>query len=143
MDFKIEEVERHDDERGKLVILLKKNNLAKELRQFGEIFYITFAKKGVVRANHYHKNWQEWFMVVSGKLQVILEDVKTKKRFVTVLGGRKDKIVKLKVGPLVAHAFKALTKNTCLLNYSTHVWKKDDVFPYQLIPKTKNVSKKN
>lgn len=133
MDFDIEEVETHNDNRGKLIIFLERNNLPENLKSFGEVFYITFAKKGVVRANHYHKNWQEWFVVVSGKLKVVLEDIRTKKRYSTILKSSHKQIVRIRVGPYVAHAFKSLTKSAYLLNYSTHIWKKDDVFKYNLM----------
>lgn len=134
MNFSIEPVERHDDIRGKLIILLKKGDLRREMRTFGEIFYITFAKTGVVRANHYHKKWREWFIVVSGKLRVELEDVKTKERFSTILSDRDNPLVRLEIGPYVAHAFESLTSNACLVNYSNTVWKAEDVIPYVLIP---------
>lgn len=133
MDFEISEVENHNDARGKLFIFLKKDHLPKNSQTFGEIFYITFARKGIVRANHYHKNWQEWFILVSGKVEVVLEDIKTRKRFSTILKSQQGKIVRMRIGPLVAHAFRSLTARACLLNYSTHLWKKKDVYKYTLI----------
>ena len=134
MDFKIEKVERHDDSRGELIILLQKKDLPKKNQTFGEIFYITFAKKGTVRANHYHKNWREWFVVVSGRIKVELEDIKTKKRLTKIIDTNSNLIERLEIGPNVAHAFKAETSNACLLNYSNLPWKKKDVIPYILIP---------
>lgn len=137
MDFKIDKVEDHSDERGNLVILLKKSELSRKFRQFGEVFYITFAKKGVVRGNHYHKNWREWFIVVSGKLQVELEDTKTKKHVTKILNAKSKTLERLEVGPYVAHCFKSLTSGTCLLNYSNTQWNQKDVIPYVLIPAKK------
>jgi len=140
MDFKIEKVESHNDPRGKLIILLKKSDLSKKDRVFGEVFYITFSKKGITRANHYHKKWREWFVVVSGKLQVFLKDVKTGKTANTIIKNGKT-TQRLEIGPYVAHAFKALSDNTALLNYSDGMWNPEDVITYELIPAKINAKK--
>lgn len=145
MDFKLETIERHDDKRGKLIILLKKKDLPKKERTFGEVFYITFSKKGISRANHYHNNWREWFIVVSGKIQVNLEDLKSKRQVSFTLDSKSKDLKRLEVGPLIAHSFKSLSKDAVLLNYSNREWRKKNVINYQVNTngkKTKSGKKK-
>lgn len=133
INYKIEKFKKFTDKRGTLVVFLKKSELNKNQRNFGQIYFVTFNKKGVVRGNHYHKKWHEWFGIVSGKLEVILENVKNKKRVRLVLDANHDKYVRLKIGPYVAHAFKSLTKYAALINYANGEWNKNDDFDYKLL----------
>lgn len=132
IDYQIEEFEKFNDERGNLVVFLKKSELKKNQRIFGQIYFVTFNKKGVVRGNHYHKKWNEWFGIVSGKLQVVLENVKNKKRITLKLDADHDKYIRLKIGPYIAHAFKSLTEYAALINYADSEWSSKDTFPYKL-----------
>ncbi len=134
MDYKLEKFQKFNDYRGDLIVFLKESQLSDAKKKFGQIYFVTFKKKGVVRGNHYHKKWREWFGVVTGKLQVVLEDVRTKKRKKFILDAKtKDKYVRLEVAPYIAHSFKSLTQNAALLNYADSEWKSDDVFEYKLI----------
>ncbi len=142
MDIKINKVESHNDKRGKLIVLLKYQDLPSSSKKFGEVFYITFSKRGTTRANHYHKNWREWFIVVSGKIKVVLEDIKTKERKKLTLDAQSHSIKRLEIGPFVAHSFTSLSKHAVLLNYSNKVWIKKDVIPYIIGGNTKNQNAK-
>ena len=133
MDFKITQAERHDDKRGKMIILLKKNDLPNNLQVFGEVFFITFSRKGIIRANHYHKKWREWFIIISGKILVIIENVKTKKRFETILDGNQNRVFRLEIGPYIAHAFRNLSRKAILINYTNIEWSADDTHYHKLI----------
>src|SRR5947207_681511 len=99
MDYRIEHFEKFNDERGQLVIFLKSGDLANNQKQFGQIYFVTFAKKGVVRAKHYHKKMREWFGMVSGKLELILVDVKTKEKKEMVLNADSSRYLRIEIGP--------------------------------------------
>lgn len=133
MDFKIQRFQKFSDSRGDLIVFLKDSQLTEAKKRFGQIYFVTFKKKGAVRGNHYHKKWHEWFGIVTGRLQVILEDVKTRERKKFVLDARKDQYVRLEVGPFIAHAFRSLTKYAALLNYADSEWYSKDSIYYKLI----------
>ena len=73
MDYKLSEFETHDDARGKLVVFLKEPELTDDYKRFGQIYFITFSDVGIIRGNHYHKFWREWFGIVHGKVEVVLK----------------------------------------------------------------------
>jgi len=133
MDYKIEHFEKFNDERGQLVVFLRNRNLEKNFKKFGQIYFVTFDKKGAVRGNHYHKRWREWFGVVTGKLEVILKDVKTKKSKILILDGNSNEYVRLEIGPNIVHAFKNISPKASLLNYADKEWSSGDTFSYKLI----------
>ena len=134
LDYKITHFEKKSDSRGSLIVFLKESELDDAKKKFGQIYFVTFTKKGVVRGNHYHKRWHEWFGIVDGKVEVVLEDVRTKKREVVTLDAKKDKYIRLETGPYIAHAIKSLTKNASLLSYADGEWKsQDDTHHYLLI----------
>lgn len=133
MDYKIEHFEKFNDNRGQLVVFLRNRSLEKRFKKFGQIYFVTFDKKGVVRGNHYHKRWREWFGVVTGKLEVKLKDVKTGKIKKLVLDGNSDKYVRLEVGPNIAHAFRNMSPKASLINYTNREWSPEDTFICKLI----------
>lgn len=133
MDYKIEFIEKHDDERGHLVVFLKNSDLNQELKDFGQIYFVTFEKKGMIRGNHYHKKWREWFGVVTGKLEVVLKDMNTGEIFKTIIDGNSNKYIRLEIGPNIAHSFKSLSNQASLLNYTDTEWSPDDTFSKELI----------
>jgi len=133
MDYKIEHFEKFNDKRGQLVIFLRNRDLDKKLKFFGQIYFVTFEKKGIVRANHYHKEFREWFGVVDGKVKVVLVDIKTNERKEMVLDGNSKKYARLEIGPNIAHGFKSLTNSVSLLNYTDKEWSSKDVFPMEVI----------
>ncbi len=135
MDYRIEKVEKHVDRRGDLVVFLRTSELAVSRRRFGQIYFITFKGKGVVRGNHFHKKWREWFGVVHGTVQAELEDVRTGERVSLKLSSRHPLYTRLEIGPYVAHAFKSLTPTASLLNYGDKEWSAKDRFPHTVIVK--------
>jgi dTDP-4-dehydrorhamnose 3,5-epimerase-like enzyme len=133
MDYKIDYIENHDDSRGKLVVFLKNNDLDKKYKKFGQIYFVTFDKLGVVRGNHYHKKWREWFGVVTGKVRVVLKDIKTGEIKKFILDSKSDKYFRLEIGPYVAHSFRNISKRASLLNYTDAEWSPDDTFLEELL----------
>jgi len=133
MNYKIEQFNKYSDLRGDLIVFLKKSELPKGKQSFGQIYFVTFNKKGVVRGNHYHKKWSEWFGIVEGKVKVILEDVITKKRKTFIFDSKKDQYVRLNTCPNIAHSFKSLSDFAALLNYADSKWSNKDTFNYILM----------
>lgn len=133
MDYKIDTIDKHDDERGHLVVFLKNSDLSDKFKNFGQIYFVSFNKLGVVRGNHYHKQWREWFGVVTGKLEVVLKDMKTGEVINLVIDSKSDKYTRLEIGPNIAHAFRNLTKRASLLNYTDTEWSDSDTIKEELI----------
>ena len=123
MDYKITTFKRIKDKRGGLIVFLRESELDDAKKRFGQIYFVTFNKKGVVRGNHYHKKWHEWFGVVTGRVKVVLEDVRTGERDELVLSAAKDRYVRLETGPYIAHAIESLTNTASLLSYADNEWK--------------------
>lgn len=128
MDYKIKKFEKHNDYRGDLVVFLKKGELKKNLQSFGQIYFVTFKKKGAVRGNHYHKKWREWFGIISGKLEVCLQDVRTGETAKINLDATSNKYIRLEIGPFIAHSFKSLTKYASMINYANREWSAEDTY---------------
>jgi len=128
MNIKISKFEKHNDDRGQLVVFLKNQDLGINKKEFGQIYFVTFEKKNIVRGNHYHKQWREWFGVVTGKLKVVLKDMSTGEVQTMLLDGDSDEYIRLEVGPNIAHAFTNITSNASLLNYTDKEWSPDDTF---------------
>ena len=133
MDYKIENFKKFRDKRGQLVVFLKNSDLDIKSKEFGQIYFVTFEKKDVVRGNHYHKGMREWFGVVSGRVKVVLIDVKTKERKEMVLNGNSKKYIRLEIGPNIAHGFKSLSGFVSLLNYTDKEWRASDVTTMEVI----------
>lgn len=133
MYFKITHFEKFNDERGSLIVFLKESELLKDKKEFGQIYFVTFIKKGSIRGNHYHKKWYEWFGIINGRVKVVLEDIKTKKRKKIILDAKKDKYVRIEIGPFIAHSIKSLTKYASLLSYTNTQWSKKDTYYHKLI----------
>lgn len=135
MDFSIHRFEKHSDERGHLVVFLQNSHIKKEDKEFGQIYFITFESKDTVRGNHYHKNWREWFGIVTGKLRVVLKDVNTGEMVDFIVEAQSDDYVRIETGPYIAHSFQSLSDHAALLNYANGEWNDKDTFPYVLIKK--------
>jgi len=133
MSYKIVNLEKAKDDRGNLTVFLRESELISAKKKFGQIYFVTFDKKGVIRGNHYHKKWHEWFGVIHGKVRVCMEDVRTKKRDQIILDAKKDKYIRLETGPYIAHAIKSLTKYASLLSYADTQWSGSDTYYYKLI----------
>jgi dTDP-4-dehydrorhamnose 3,5-epimerase-like enzyme len=133
MDYKLEKFQKFKDSRGDLIVFLRRSNLEPKYQKFGQIYFVTFKKKGNIRGNHYHKKWREWFGMVSGRVQVVLKDIKTGETKELTLNGNTKEYIRLEIGPHIAHAFKSLSNSAALLNYTDDEWSPDDVFPMELI----------
>jgi dTDP-4-dehydrorhamnose 3,5-epimerase-like enzyme len=132
MDYKIEKFDKYTDNRGDLIVFLRESNLEEKHKKFGQIYFVTFDKKGVIRGDHYHKKWREWFGIVAGRVEVVLEDIRTKERKKFILNADYKSYIRLEVGPYIAHSFKSTTTYAALLNYTDKEWSPNDTFVYKL-----------
>ncbi|HJP19466.1 MAG TPA: WxcM-like domain-containing protein [Nitrospinota bacterium] len=98
----INKLDVKSDERGWLVEILRKENLQKE-KGFGQIF-VTVAKPGVTKGNHYHKRKHEWFCVIRGKGKLLLKDITSDESQEVLMGD--ENMVVVKIPPNVTHAIK-------------------------------------
>ena len=133
MDYSLKKDKKFSDSRGDLVVFLKKSELKKNDQKFGQIYFVTFNKTGAIRGNHFHHKWREWFGIASGRVEVFLEDVKTKKRIHLYLDSKYDRYSRLEIGPYIAHTFKSRSNEAVLLNYANGEWHDSDTYPYKII----------
>jgi dTDP-4-dehydrorhamnose 3,5-epimerase-like enzyme len=139
MDYKIKRIKKHSDKRGDLVVFLKISELEDESKRFGQIYFVTFNGENMVRGNHFHKKWREWFGVMTGIIRVELEDVITKEHVSLELNSSYTYYTRLEIGPNIAHAFKNITPFASLLNYGDKEWTVNDCYPYKLILENINI----
>lgn len=126
MDYSIIECSTFRDARGVLVEFLRADELQAKHQSFGQIYCVTFDRPNQVRGNHFHTRGTEWFGVVEGRLQVVLEDTRSKEREEFILESDAEKFVQLRVGPHVAHAFRNLSPRAVLVDYSSTQYDRED-----------------
>jgi dTDP-4-dehydrorhamnose 3,5-epimerase-like enzyme len=136
VEWEITYCEKHSDGRGYLVEFLKGSEIDSRFEKFGQIYFVTFEKRGVVRGNHYHTRFYEWFGIGQGVLDVVLEDVRTKRRVNFTLSGEDKRFARLHIGPYIAHAFKSLSETAVLFDYCNEQYDRcdPDRNSYILIP---------
>lgn len=126
VNYRIDKCKRVTDARGHLIEFLRRKELEDAERDFGQIYYVTFESAGQVRGNHYHTRGFEMFGVVSGVLEVALEDVATKERVDLVLDADDQLFTRLRVGAGVAHAFRNVSPTAILLDYCSKQYDPND-----------------
>ncbi len=131
--FSVSKFKTFRDKRGKLIVFLTQRELGKKHKVFGQIYFVTFSKKGTVRGNHYHKKWHEWFGITEGKVLVVIKDLKTGRRRQITLTAQKDRYTRIQTGPYVAHAIKSLSSKAVLLSYADSEWDTKDTHYYKLL----------
>lgn len=135
MKYEIKTIEKKSDERGYLVEFLKNSELPQNIKEFGQVYYVNFAKKGVIRGNHYHSHKYEYFGMAFGKVQLDIEDINTKERKSFIVDSDEDKFMRICIGPNIAHAVKSLTDYAILINYFTKEYTEEnpDTFKYDIL----------
>ncbi len=109
MNIEIKSLEKHIDERGLLLEILKSNEITENIHQI----YFSISEPGAVRGGHYHKNKVEWFCVVNGKAKLFLEDNLSKEKKELMLSD--DKPVIVKVPPEIRHGLENVGKSQMYL----------------------------
>lgn len=67
---------------------------------------VTFAKKGVIRGNHYHKKSTQFTYVLSGKIKMTTTNLKGNEKKVFIM--QKDSFAK--IPPSTIHIYESLSK---------------------------------
>ena len=96
-------LQRHEDARGYLEEVFKPYMLPREHRDFGQCF-LTTAKPGVVKGNHWHKFKYELFYMVKGEAIVYFKDLETQEVQEVLLSDKHPQVLVIPPGPL--HAIK-------------------------------------
>lgn len=133
MDYRLSKIDKIINSRGIMVIFLDQSDFNNKKKEFGQIYFVTFQKKGTIRGNHYHKKCREWFGIVKGKVEIIIEDIKNKERTTIIFDEKTDKYFRLEIGPYIAHKIKSISKYAALLSFTDNEWRRKDTYPY-LIP---------
>ena len=119
------------DDRGWFLKVLtgKENHLPGHV---GEV-YMTMAKPGEWRANHYHALTSEWFTVFQGEAKVILEDIHTKERIELSLKANEPKTLFVPSG--IAHVFinNSMTDNMQMVVYAENGYDPSDTILFNLL----------
>ena len=103
-------LQRHDDDRGWFMELMRASGLPKPVRQAN----LAYSRKGVIRALHYHERGQDdLFACVSGMVRVVVLDRDTGETFTEDIGDQNP--VAIYVPGHRAHGYEALTD--CLFCY--------------------------
>jgi dTDP-4-dehydrorhamnose 3,5-epimerase-like enzyme len=136
MNYKLTKHKKWVDERGYLAEFLSRKEL-KNGSRFGHIYFATFSRAGIIRGNHYHTRKEEHFGLAMGKVEIVIEDIKTKKRKSFILDADDHQFIRLKIGPKIAHAMKSLSSKAILIDYfsSPYYANHPDSFKYILIEK--------
>lgn len=122
MKIKTKKLEVKTDERGWFVEILRGDEIPK--KEFGQI-YLTTAKPGVVKGNHYHTRKTDWFCVVKGKGELVLKNNKTGKIKKIIMG--EGNLVTVKIPPNITHAIKNIGKKMLyLLGYIDEPYNPED-----------------
>lgn len=119
----IKQLKPHADERGYLMELLRNDDDI--FTKFGQC-YVSLNYPGVVRAWHYHKKQDDYFVVVRGMCKVGLYDMRdgspTKgEAEAHYLGENNNIVLHIPIG--VAHGYKTVgTEPSLLVNFPTEVY---------------------
>ena len=109
MNVEITSLEKHEDERGLLLEILKSDEIKESIQQI----YFSTSEPGAVRGGHYHKEKVEWFCVVKGTAKLFLEDIISKERKELILSGDEPAIVK--IPPKIIHRLENIGRNKMYL----------------------------
>ena len=139
MDFDITELPKRSkkegefDSRGFLIEFLTKKELKEEHKEFAHTYLATIAPN-TIRGNHYHEETEEFFVIMSGKAKIVLEDIKTKERKEFILDASEDHIKRVRYGPNIAHAIENISDETLFLTaYITAPYNHEEQKDYPLI----------
>ncbi|HWJ31147.1 MAG TPA: dTDP-4-dehydrorhamnose 3,5-epimerase family protein [Gaiellaceae bacterium] len=103
-------LQRHEDDRGFFMELMRASALPKPVRQAN----LAWSRQGVIRALHYHERGQDdLFLCLRGMVRVVVLDRETGEVFTEDIGD--DNPVAIYVPGTNAHGYEALTD--CLFCY--------------------------
>lgn len=128
----VRKIEKKADERGWLAEILRNDHLTN--KRFGQIF-ITAAKPGKVKGNHYHTRKREFFCVIKGRGELTLQEIDKQHNILSeekiILDSDDLKIVEIE--PYHNHIIKNTgTKDMHLLVYIDEQFDPDDPDTFSL-----------
>ena len=129
----IKQLARHADERGFLMELLRSDDSI--FTKFGQC-YVSMNYPGVIRAWHWHKKQDDFFVVVKGMIKVGLYDLRegspTQGEAAELyLGDNNSIMLKIPVG--VVHGYKTVgTEPSLLINFPSEVYDPQEPDEYRL-----------
>lgn len=135
MNLEITELGKIKSKYGYLVEFLKEDELEEDQKKFAQIYVATILPGGV-RGNHFHKKKLEWFTILNGKVRVLLEDIRTKKRKDLILDPSEDFLKRILIKNETAHAFKNISDSTVVLvAYTNKIYdpKTPDTYEYKML----------
>jgi dTDP-4-dehydrorhamnose 3,5-epimerase len=110
MNVKRFPLDRHDDDRGWFMELIRASALPKPIKQAN----LSRSRQGVIRGLHYHERGQDdLFVCLEGMVRVVVLDRETGEIFTEDIGD--DNPVAIYVPGVNAHGYEALTD--CLFAY--------------------------
>lgn len=135
MNFTVERCPVFHDKRGDIVQFITNQILNKAGLAFGQIYIVTFAGKGVVRGNHFHNQSSEIFCLVTGTVEVVLEDVQSKERFRQVYEASGNEFVRIALSEKIAHAIRSISDFAVVVGYNSIEYNplQEDKIPYRLL----------
>lgn len=102
---------KHEDERGFLLKAVKKEYTGDA--PFGEIYFVS-ASPGTVRANHFHRETTEWFVVVHGEGLLTLADADNPNDKREIPMGKENRVC-VRIPRGVAHSIRAVGHDDMLM----------------------------
>jgi len=129
----IKQLARHADERGFLMELLRSDDPV--FTKFGQC-YVSMNYPGVIRAWHWHKKQDDFFVVVKGMIKVGLYDLRegspTQGETAGLyLGDNNSIMVKIPIG--VVHGYKTVgTEPSLLINFPSELYNPQEPDEYRL-----------
>ena len=95
--------------------------------------YIVSIAPGRSRANHYHEKKEEWIALAAGRVELILEDTRTKTRETAVLDSFSGEYFVVHIPPFVAHSVRNTgDREAAVVVFSRTPEDTGDTFPYEI-----------
>lgn len=135
MNIELVTLKKNKVKNGDLVEFISAKDLDLHDNLFGHLFLVTFKGNKTIRGNHYHEKQHEYYIVLSGKLKVMLFDIKSKEEKTLILSSDEGNYQRLRIGPNIAHASCSMTSKSTMLSYYAVPYnsKKLDTIKYVLI----------
>lgn len=121
------------DQRGRFLKVLDGGEAGLPGR-VGEV-YLTSAKPGEARGNHYHPLCAEWFTIVAGSARLLLADPQSGERAELALSAADPQTIHVPAG--IAHVFvnaADAAEDFLLIAYAAERYDPADTLPYPLWP---------